>query len=168
MGYAGEGELKLKQKKPRWMNTERAHCICGARYVYAGSALSAKGLLWTDMHQPQSKAHNWAIQNQANTEPQMPIWALKYVSTAVVVFQLPPLPIHIGYKCSFRSLLITVCGSPFPSFVTLVQTLCINLHSISDLLNCIRCALDSISFERQRLILQADLASQSLTTAMMC
>lgn len=114
------------------------------------------------------KAHSWAIQNQANTEPQMPIWALKYVSTAVVVFQLSPLPIHIGYKCSFRSLLITVCGSPFPSLVTLVQTLCINLHSISDPLNFIRCSLDSISFERQRLILQADLASQSLSTAMMC
>lgn len=166
MRYVGEGELKLKQKRPRWTNTKRAHCICGAGYVCVGFANFSGFFLCYGFVMGRHASHNSAIQDQADTEPQMPAWTLKYLSTAVAVFQLLQL-LMCRLQIFFQkvSLLIIVCGSPFPT----LATLCINLSSISDLPNFVWCSLDSfILFERQQVILQADLASQSLTIPTMC
>lgn len=168
MRYAGEGELKLKQKGPRWTNTERAHCICGVGYVYAGFALSAMGLLWTDMHQPQSKGTQfsntrsgwyWATDSYLNPE------ISKHCSGCISTTSTSNMcKVQIFFQKV--NLLITVCGSPFPSLAILVQILC---SSILDLLNFVWCSLDAlIFFERQQVILWVDLASQSLTTPVMC
>lgn len=132
MRYVGEGELKLKQKRPRWTNTKRAHCICGAGYVCVGFANFSGFFLCYGFVMGRHASHNSAIQDQADTEPQMPAWTLKYLSTAVAVFQLLQL-LMCRLQIFFQkvSLLIIVCGSPFPT----LATLCINLSSISDLPN---------------------------------
>lgn len=144
--------------------------------VLGMSMLALHSLLWvcyrqTDMHQPQSKGtqlsntrSGWYWATDACLNSEISKHCSGYISTTST---FNTCRVQIFFQKV--SLLIAVCGSPFPSLATLVQTLCINLSSVLDLISFVWCSWDSfIFFERHQVIFWADLASQSMTTPVMC
>jgi len=91
----------------------------------------------------------WAIAAELSSE------------TAVAAFQLPPLPACVGYKYPFmlkRSLLLMVCGSPFPVWCKSCVWIWVLFKVCLTVFDCLSDSL--ILLERHNVMLKADFARE--------